>query len=167
MSTESENARKAELAKWLLKVNPEMAKDLAGWEKKRGNSIEDLKVLMSGLEQLGDEKSLKSNTAHTQLAMATKRGGTIYDMLNYVEEVIKLWNDPAKVPQAVALWGKTQPILLAVLAEGEKNFDSDGFANSRAATSRIGKALGERAATAAAAAAAAAKAKAEAKKPRN
>src|SRR5262249_37342406 len=107
----------------------------------------------------------------TYQTIVPKSETAIANLLDQVEQVLKLWNDPANVPQAVQLWAKVQPILLAVLAEGEKNFESSSFATAGAAITKIGKTLGERAAAAtAAAAAAAAAARDDAimkKKPRN
>jgi hypothetical protein len=207
MGTESEKARKAELEKWLVKVNPDVAKrfreaeqwwddeekkdptnkrlkqqadqnrndnlatakgrakldagadakakadadklkkeeakkvkDLLDWEKKTGKSINAIKVLMSGLQQLGDERYLKSSNPVQKLPASGEPA--IDKLLDQVDEVFVLWKDSDKLPQSLALWTKIQPILLAVLAEGEKNFDSDGFAASRNAIFRIGRALG-------------------------
>jgi hypothetical protein len=118
------------------------AKELLDWTKKSGSSQKALGVLMSGLQQLGDDAFLKSSNAFQKLDPS---GEPFVDkLLQQVDDVFNLWKNTDKLPEALALWRKTAPLLEAVLKEGEKHFDSPGFDLSRAAMSRIGKYLGIR-----------------------
>lgn len=118
------------------------AKELLDWEQKSGQSIKALQVLMDGIIMLGDEQFLKAHNSSQELKPSGEP--TIDKLLDQVNQVFKLWMDTDKLDQALALWQKTQPVILAILAEGEKHFDSPGFANARAAAGRIGKYLGVR-----------------------
>lgn len=118
------------------------AKELLDWTKKSGKSQKALGVLMSGLQQLGDDAYLKSSNAFQKLEPS---GEPFVDkLLQQVDDIFNLWKNTDKLPEALALWRKTVPLLEAVLKEGEKHFDSSGFDLSRAAMSRIGKYLGIR-----------------------
>ena len=198
MPTEAEKKRRAELEKWLVKIDPgaagyfrtvekgldaaeqanpkdpelkksiaamrgadlagakqeytreqktkadeaKKAKELLDWEKKSGQSIQALQVLMDGIITLGDEQFLKAHDSYQELKPSGEP--TIDKLLDQVNLVFKLWMEADKLDQALALWQKTQPVILAILAEGEKHFDSPGFGNSRGAVGAIGKYLGVR-----------------------
>lgn len=139
--TDAKDKEKAEAAKQ-KQQEAKAARELLDWEKKSGNSQKALMVLMEGLQQLGDDDYLKSSNAY----QALKPSGEpfIDQLLGEVDDVFKLWKNTDKLPAALALWRKTEPILQAVLREGEKHFDSSGFNLSRNAMSRIGTGLGTR-----------------------
>jgi len=205
MSAETEKKQRAELDKWLAKINPDIAQgfkqsyddlnkdesiytdraaadekekgrviaaakaeaqreavaavkakqeeakkaqQLADWEKQKGRSSKALEVLLNGLIQLGDPAFLKSRQAAQKIPPSSD--ASIDKLLAQVVQVLELWNDNDKLPQAEALWAKTKPVLAAVLAEGEnqqrqKHLDAgDGFQEARKAMSNIEFYLGER-----------------------